>query len=325
MERTTIKGIEKTLPPVIIGTAIEALNNPPLPFQPKPDRTEIFWLLDELWEMGLNMYDCAAGYGEPGIGEYLTLRKRHRDAVIMTKCAHPNQYRKRVTAFDMEADLHDSLARLNTDYIDIYLLHRDDPDVPVSIIVETLNRFHREGKIGAFGGSNWTVERIREANTFAEDNGLLPFTVSSPHYGLAHQVADPWGGGCKTLTGPENVEGRKWYIENDMPVFAYSSLARGFFSGVFRSNEPQKAEEYLDMFAKKGYFYPENMKRLARAEQLAEKYGCNVANIAISWMLHQELKVIPIMSGTKAEHYAQALKAAEIPLTEEEVKWLDLR
>ena len=85
---------------------------------------------------------------------------------------------------------------MRTDYIDIYLLHRDDPAVPASEIVEIFNAMHREGKIGAFGGSNWTHERIQEANAYAKDHGLIPFTVSSPNFGLADQIADPWGGGC---------------------------------------------------------------------------------------------------------------------------------
>lgn len=316
--------INKMMPKIVIGTASPLFSDEADPFAPK-ERKEAFRLLDELWDMGLNMYDCAAGYGEPGIGDYLAARKRHKDAVIVTKCAHPNRYRKRVTPYDMESDLNDSLVRLKTDYIDVYLLHRDDPTVEVSVIVETMNRFRREGKIGEFGGSNWTVERVKEANEFAAANGLQPFTVSSPNYGLAHQVEDPWGGGCTTITGPEHADDRKWYLENHMPILAYSSLARGLFSGRFKSTEPEKAEQVLDDVAKKGYYYPENMERLKRAEQLAEKYDCNVAQIAISWVLHQTLTVFPIMSGPLPEYYRQALDAAEIPLTEAETAWLDLQ
>lgn len=325
MQKRKIKAIEKELPPIIIGTTNPILGDPPHPFAPRPDRTEIFYLLDELWEMGLNMYDCAAHYGEPGIGEYLAGRGRRRDAIIVTKCAHPNGYRNRVTPFDMESDLHDSLAKLKTDHIDIYLLHRDDSQVPVSVVMETMNRFCREGKISAFGASNWTVERIQEANDYAAANGLIPFTVNSPNYGLAHQIADPWGGGCTTLTGPENESSRKWHLDNHMPVLAYSSLGRGFFSGRFKSNEPDKAEEVLDMPAKRGYYCPENMERLARAERLARKYNCTVAGIALSWMFHQKLDVFPILSGSSAQRYQEALRAADIPLTEREVAWLDLR
>lgn len=73
-------------------------------------------------------------------------------------------------------------------YIDIYLLCRDDPNVDVAVPVEVLIAMHAEGKIGAFGGSNWTHQRIEEANEYAYRRGLIPFTVSSPNFGLADQV-----------------------------------------------------------------------------------------------------------------------------------------
>lgn len=79
------------------------------------------------------------------------------------------------------------------------------------------------------------------------------------------------------------------------------------------------------MPAKRGYYCPENMERLARAERLAEKYHCTVAGIALSWMFHQKLDVFPILSGSSARRYQEALQAADIPLTEKELAWLDLR
>lgn len=325
MERRKIKGMEKSLPPVIIGMDHPVIRSITEETGKQLSEPEGFRLLDELWELGLNMYDCAAIYGEPGLGAYLTERKRHRDAVIVTKCAHPNIYRNRVTPYDMESDLHDSLAKLNTDYIDIYLLHRDDTDVPVSMVIETMNRFQKEGKIGIFGASNWTIERVEEADRFAAENGMNGFSVISPNYGLAHQMKDLWGWGSTTLTGPEHEKDRQWCREHQMPVFAYSSMARGFFSGKFRSNEPEKAEEILDQFARKGYYYPENMERLRRAEILAEKYQCPVASIAIGYMFHQNLDVFPVISGSKAKYFRQALEAAILPLTQEETAWLDLR
>ncbi len=84
------------------------------------------------------------------------------------------------------------------------MLHRDNPQVPVSIIVDTMNRLYDEGKIGAFGGSNWSYERIEQANEYAAKHNLIPFTVSSPNFGLAEQVDNPWVGQCVTLSGPKN-------------------------------------------------------------------------------------------------------------------------
>lgn len=325
MERKNINGIRQTLPPVIIGMAHPVIEQMTEEDGGKTTEKEGFRLLDELWDLGLNMYDCAAIYGEAALGAYLAERKRRADAVIVTKCAHPNRYRNRVTPFDMESDLHDSLAKLRTDYIDIYLLHRDDPTVPVGEILETMNRFQKEGKIGIFGASNWSMERVEEANRTAAENGWNGFSVVSPNYGLAHQMTDVWGWGSTTLTGPEHEKDREWCIQHGIPVLAYSSMARGFFSGKFRSNEPEKAESILDEFAQKGYYYPENMERLRRAEILAEKYQCSTATIAIGYMFCQEMQVFPIISGSRTKYFGQALEAAELPLTASEAAWLDLR
>lgn len=244
--------------------------------------------------------------------------------MILTKGCHPNPYRKRVTSFDLLSDFYDSLAKLKRDHIDIYMLHRDDPDVPVSEIIPTLDRLKREGKIGIYGASNWSVARMQEANRFAAENGMAPFQAISPHYSLAHQIADPWGGGV-SITGPEHAADREWIIKEDMPVFAYSSMSCGFISGAFHSDDRAGAERFLTPPGKKGYFADENFERLRRAEELAEKYNVTVAQIAMAWLFNQEMKVIPLQGGENARMYRQTLKAAEMKLSREEVDWLDLR
>ena len=103
---------------------------------------------------------------------------------------------------DVREDLEKSLENLRTDYIDIYLAHRDDEQVSVEEIVEAFNALHAEGKIGAFGGSNWTHQRSEESNEYAYKHDMLPFTVSSPNFGLAEQVKDLWGGGSISISGP---------------------------------------------------------------------------------------------------------------------------
>ena len=157
-------------------------------------------------------------------------------------------------------ELDESMYALRTGYLDIYLLHRDDPEVEAGRIVELLNAMHEEGKIGAFGGSNWTHQRIEEANAYARKHQLIPFAVSSPNFGLADQVQDPWGGGCVTISGPSHADARAWYQDTRMPVIAYSSLGHGLFSGRVKSSEPEKAKEVMDGTAMKGSGCPENFE-----------------------------------------------------------------
>ncbi|MBM3210838.1 aldo/keto reductase, partial [Candidatus Poribacteria bacterium] len=165
----SVKGVDKSVSRLVLGTMI--INAREL--------EKSFSLMDAAIELGCTTLDTAHVYGSEGaIGRWMEERKNRDKVIILTKGAHPNADRKRVTPFDITADMHDSLARLKTDYIDIYLLHRDDPDVPVGPIVECLNEHLRAGRIKAFGGSNWRHERIQEANDYAQSHGLVPFTAS---------------------------------------------------------------------------------------------------------------------------------------------------
>src|SRR5258708_26209575 len=196
MKYGTIPGIDKPISRLVQGTV--AIN---------PAGLEAgFTLLDSVFELGCTTIDTAHVYGsdrEMAIGKWIAERKNRDKVVILAKGSHHNNVRNRVTPFDIAADLHDSLARFQTDYFDLYVLHRDDPAVPVGPIVEALNEWKRAGKIRAFGGANWSYDRIEEANEYAGEHGLTPFACSSPNFSLADQIQPPWGG-CVTISGPGN-------------------------------------------------------------------------------------------------------------------------
>jgi aryl-alcohol dehydrogenase-like predicted oxidoreductase len=186
-----------------------------------------------------------------------------------------------------------------------------------------MNEMKEEGKISAFGASNWTHQRIREANAYASAHGLAGFEISSPNYGLAIQVQDPFGGGCVTLSGPENREARAWYAANRMPVIAWSSLGRGFFSGRFRAGDEKTAQAVLDPFAQKGYLYPENMERLRRAEILAEREGVTVAEIAMRYVFSSEMNLYAVVSTASIDRLRMNLRASCTPLAPGDVAFLE--
>jgi aryl-alcohol dehydrogenase-like predicted oxidoreductase len=317
MQYVTIPYVDKKVSRIFYGTASQ-------PFQEGKDVNE---LLDAVFAMGVNTFDTARQYGlsEKSLGKWIHDRGNREEIVILSKCGHPAPSgRKRISEKEIREDFARSVSCLNTDYIDIYLLHRDDPEIEVGRIVEILNAMHAEGKIGAFGGSNWTHQRIQEANEYAYKHDLIPFSVSSPNFGLAEQVQDPWGGGCVTISGPSNQPARAWYGQNQMPVVAYSSLGRGLFSGRVKGDEPEQASLYMDEFAMKGYGCPENFERLRRCEKLAEEKGCSVAQIAMAWIYHQKLNTFAVVSTTNAARMQENIEALSISLTEEEVQYLDL-
>ena len=282
-------------------------------------------LLDGTFERGVNAFDCARSYGraEEVLGSWIRRRGNREKVTVLSKCGDIRNGIVKIDRRVIGKQLAESLQALQTEYIDIYLLHRDDPHTPVGEYIETLNEAKRSCLIRLFGVSNWTTERIREANRYAEEHGLEGFSVSSPNYGLARQMADLWGGGCVTLSGPEHEADRSWYARTGMPVIAYSSLGRGFFSGRFRSDEPEKAREILDFYAQKGYLYPENMERLRKAEQLAEKYGVSVPEIAMRYIFSSPMNLFAVVSTTRPERLESSIRAAEAKLTTDEIAWLE--
>ena len=209
----SIPYVDKKVSRIFAGTAFS-------PIQDGADGTDFF---EAALANGINAFDTARVYmeAEHSFGNWLEKSGRREEVVILSKCGHPDaMWNKRVNEKEMRKDLKKSLEELKTDYIDIYMLHRDDPDTEVAVAVETFNAMHEEGNIGAFGASNWTHTRIEEANEYAYKHNLIPFSVSSPNFCLARQIEDPWGGGCVNISGPENIEARAWYEKNQMPVAA---------------------------------------------------------------------------------------------------------
>ena len=136
-------------------------------------------------------------------------------------------------------------------------------------------------------------------------------------------MKDLWGGGCVTLSGPENEGDRAWYRENQMPVIAYSSLGRGFFSGRFRSGDYENARRVLDPYAQRGYLYEENMARLKRCEALAKRYGVTVPEIAMRYVFGSGMNLFAVVSTSSAERLKMNLRAADEPLSGEEIRYLE--
>jgi aryl-alcohol dehydrogenase-like predicted oxidoreductase len=318
MRYGTVAGVDKRVSRLVQGTVM---------ITPR-ERERSFALLDGVFAQGCTTIDTAHGYGEGeaerALGEWIASRGVRDEVVILTKGAHHNQDRRRVTPYDITSDLHDSLARLKTDRIDLYLLHRDDPAVPVGEIVEVLNAHHRAGKIGAFGGSNWSVARIQEANAYAKANGLLPFVASSPNFSLAVQTRSPWDN-CISISGPAAKAERDWYTLAKLPLFTWSSLAGGFFSGRFRRDNLDQFTEYLDKLCVDVYCVDDNFRRLDRVQTLAGERGATIPQIATAYIMSQPLNIFAIVGCQTGAEFASNVEALDLALTPAEIAWLELR
>jgi aryl-alcohol dehydrogenase-like predicted oxidoreductase len=314
MKYGQVPGIDKQISRLVLGTMLV-----------KSD--EDFRLLDDIFALGCTTFDSAHGYGngasERTLGRWLETRKAREKVVIITKGAHHNLDRKRVTPFDITSDLYDSLARLNTDYIDLYLLHRDDPAVAVGPIVEVLNEHAKAGRIRAFGGSNWSHTRLQEANDYAAAHGLIPFTASSPQYSLAEQIKEPWDN-CISISGPSGLPARTWYLETQMPLFSWSSLAGGFLSGRFNRHNLESAVSALDKLCIESYGSENNFERLDRATMLAAEKGLTVPQIALAYVTSQPQNLYAIVGPDHSDKFKENLMAYNVALSFEELRWLNL-
>ena len=273
--------------------------------------------LDAFLAIGGNTIDTAriycGGESEEVLGRYMEERKARDRFVILTKGAHPDERGPRVNREAIREDLFRSLEKLRTDHVELYALHRDDPDVPVGEILEALNEHIEAGRIRAIGGSNWTWRRLMEANAYAEAHGLIGFSFSSPNLSLA-KTKEPFWPGCVSA----DRETIRWHEETQMPLLSWSSLARGFLSGRF---SPDRRD---DPDIVRVYYSEANWERLRRAEALARRKGVSVAQIGLAWVLNQPFPTCALIGARNAEELRSCREAMDIRLTREELDWLDL-
>ena len=181
-------------------------------------------IFDDYFERSGNAFDTAHIYGEVKsrlLGRWVASRGVRDQVVIIAKGAHsPNCNPDALTT-----QLIQQLDWLSTDHADIYLMHRDNPAIPVGEFIDVLNEHVRAGRIRAFGGSNWSLERVKKANAYAKRKNLQGFSAVSNNLALAEMVKPVWGG-CIHV---HDTADRAWFKRTQTALLPWSRLARGFF------------------------------------------------------------------------------------------------
>lgn len=297
------------------------------------DESEI--RVDMFLERGGNLIDTAHVYqdfipdaerhaSEKFLGRYIKKRGSRHDVIISTKGAYPDpaigpdfmKY-KRVNRSCIQEDIDDSLRCLQTDYIDIYWLHADDPDTPVDEIIETLEENRKAGKILCYGASNWTTDRIAAANTYSHDNGHKGFSGSQIQYSyaLAHDLPDP------IMVAMNEKRDTAFYTSWNKPVFCYISMANGYLSKHLRGFD---FSGYLfeDMI-RKGFDFDINHRRAERAWEVSEQLSCSVEAVGLAYILHRAFPTVALLQSD-TQRMDQVICAADIELTDEQIRYLGL-
>jgi len=311
MRYGSIPGIERPVSRVALGS---------MALSPQ-DQTLSDALLDTFLARGGNLVDTAhiyrGGGSERAIGAWLRRTGRREDVLILTKGAHhAPDGTKRVRPDEIAFDLGQSLERLGTPAVDLYLLHRDDPVVPVGEIVDALARHQAKGRIRTYGGSNWTPDRLRAAEAYARQRGYPAFAASSPNLSLAVPKEPMWPD-CVSVSG--DAEALAWYRATGLPLISWSSQGGGFFSGRYRRGAVD------DPAMVRVYDSDANWERYERARRLADDLGLSPIQVALAWVLSQPgLNTFALIGPRTMEELESSLDAAEAELTPEQVAWLNL-
>jgi len=269
---------------------------------------------DDYFERGGATFDTAYVYGgglmERLLGQWMQHRGVRGEVVVIGKGAHTPL----CTPEHLSAQLLESLERLRTDRVNLYLMHRDNPAVPVGEFVDVLNGHLRAGRIEAFGGSNWSRERLTAANAYAASKALRGFSAVSNNFSLARLV-DPVWPGCIAAS---DREWRTWLRATQLPVFAWSSQARGFFTDRAGPDRREDAELV------RCWYSDDNFERRARAVTLAREKGTTPLAIAAAYVLHQPFPTFALIGPRTLAETASSIECLRLTLTPSEVAWLNL-
>jgi predicted dehydrogenase/aryl-alcohol dehydrogenase-like predicted oxidoreductase len=270
-------------------------------------------MFDDFFTRGGNTFDTAWIYGggrqERLLGEWLKNRGLRQEVVVIAKGAHTPY----CDPVNLSRQLLESLDRLQTRYADLYLIHRDNPDIPVGEFVDALNDHLHAGRVRAFGASNWSLARVQAANRYAKRKGLTGFAAVSNNFSLARMVEPVWPG-CMAAS---DAASRRWFQKSQTPLFAWSSQARGFFT----VGDPQNT---ADKSLVKCWYSEDNFQRLARVKELAAQRGVTPLNIALAYVLHQPFPTFALIGPRTLAETRTSWPGLTVALSLKELRWLNL-
>ena len=274
--------------------------------------------MDAYVEIGGNFIDTARIYGdfareiqggsEQVIGRWLEDRRCREKIVLGPKGGHPDvhsMHTGRLSRSEILDDMRRSLDNLRTDCVDIYWLHRDDPTRPVEDILESLTALVEQGMTRFVGVSNWSAERIVEANACAARRGLVKLCANQPQFSLARQVVVE----DDTL---RQMDGETYamHVRENLPCVCFSSQAKGFLTKMDISGEAVLTDK-----ARRRYLCPENLAVLERAQALSRETGLSVNAISLAFLTSQPFPTFPIAGVSKMAHIDALREAGDASLT----------
>jgi aryl-alcohol dehydrogenase-like predicted oxidoreductase len=284
------------------------------------DEPTSFKILDAFVDAGLNFIDTADSYStwvtghqggesETVMGNWLKHSGKRDKVVIATKVGSeiPGQGKGLSKTWIMR-QVEASLKRLQTDYLDLYQSHRDDPATPVEETLEAYAELIQQGKVRAIGCSNFTAERTNESLAASSKHGWPRYESLQPHYNLYERAA------YETTLEP-------LALQENLGVIPYYSLASGFLTGKYRSQDDLKKSPRGQTVKK--YLNDRGFRILQALDQVAERRQSKPAQVALAWLMARPSITAPIASATSVEQLNELVQATQLELDRESIEKLN--
>jgi aryl-alcohol dehydrogenase-like predicted oxidoreductase len=284
------------------------------------DRETSFAILDAALEAGFNAIDTAdvysifapghvGGESETIIGEWMKDRGVRDRVIVITKGGlSMGEGKEGLGKAWLPQACEDSLRRLQTDYIDLYLSHRADPGTPIGETLEIFQQLIDAGKIRSAGCSNYTADELQAALDAAGD-GRARYEVVQPHYNLA--ARGEYEGALEDVCA-----------SNGLGVITYFSLAAGFLTGKYRKQEDFAGRTRGNLASM--YMNPRGLQILDALDTVAARHDATPAQAALAWLMARSSVTAPIASATNLGQLADILRSAELQLSADDLAALDL-
>jgi len=310
MEKRTLGKTDLTIAPIVFGGNV---------FGWTIDEQKSFEILDHFVESGFNFIDTAdvystwvpgnkGGESETIIGNWLKKTNKRQEIIIATKVGSDMGQGKSLKKDYIINAVEHSLSRLQTDYIDLYFSHFDDETTPVDETLGAYESLIKAGKVRWLGASNFSADRLKESLLFSANNNIPRYEVYQPGYNLFDR---------------EEFEQshEKICLDHGLGVITYYSLASGFLTGKYRSEDDLKKSQRGGGVKK--FLTERGFKILDALDKIAETHGVEQASVALAWLLQRPSVTAPIASVTDLSQLKSFTEAANLKLTAEDISLLD--
>jgi len=278
------------------------------------DEAAAFPVLDAYVEAGGNCLDTAdvysAGQSEQIIGSWMKARGNREQVLIATKLGHSMGPGKQgLSAKYIQEAVEASLRRLQTDYIDLYQAHSDDPETPLEETLQAFDALIRQGKVRVIGASNYSATRLAEALRISQQHGYARYESLQPLYNLVEREA-------------YERELEPLCREQEIGVIGYYALAAGFLTGKYRPDKPLP-ESRRAQSVQARYMNERGFRILAEVERVAARLGATPAQVSLAWMMARPGVTAPIASATSVQQLHELVGAVTLQLDTEAITALN--